>query len=116
MTIAGSEVFVTAFPEPGERVRVSAAGGSRPRWRLDGREIFYVSRDNEMIATPIRLSSEVQVGAPQRLFRIDPAGWQDYDVTADGERFLLVASVPAPDADAITVTVNWLSRISLPKR
>jgi len=111
-----SEVYVTAFPEPGERVRVSASGGSRPRWRRDGREILYVSRDNEMIATPIRLASEVQVGAPQRLFRIDPAGWQDYDVTGDGERFLAVVTVPVPDADAITVTVNWLSRISLPKR
>ncbi len=111
-----SEVYVTAFPKPGERVRVSAAGGSRPRWRRDGREIFYVSRDNEMIATPIRLSSDVQVGAPQRLFRIDPEGWQDYDVTGDGERFLAVVTVPVPDADAITVTVNWLSRISPSKR
>ncbi len=104
-----SEVFITAFPEPGERVRVSIAGGSRPRWRRDGREIFYVSRDNEMIATPVRLAPEVQVGSPQRLFRIDPAGWQDYDVTGDGDRILLVANVPAPDADAITVTVNWPS-------
>ncbi len=111
-----SEVYVTAFPEPGERVRISASGGSRPRWRRDGREIFHVSRDNEMIATPIRLASEAQVGAPQRLFRIDPAGWQDYDVTSDGQRFLAVVTMPVPDADAITVTVNWLSRISLSKR
>ncbi len=104
-----SEVFITAFPEPGERVRVSTSGGSRPRWRQDGREIFFVSRDNEMIAAPIRLTSEAQVGTPQRLFRIDPAGWQDYDVTSDGERFLAIANVPVPDADAITVTVNWPS-------
>ena len=69
-----------------------------------------------MIATPIRLASEAQVGDPQRLFRIDPAGWQDYDVTGDGERFLAVVNVPVPDADAITVTVNWLSRISPSKR
>ena len=104
-----SEVFITAFPEPGERVRVSTAGGSRPRWRRDGREIFYVSRDNEMIATPIRLTSETEIGASQRLFRLDPAGWQDYDVTGDGQRFLAVVNVPVPDADAITVTVNWTS-------
>ena len=62
-----------------------------------------------MIATPIRLASEAQVGAPQRLFRIDPAGWQDYDVTSDGQRFLAVVTMPVPDADAITVTVNWPS-------
>ena len=106
-----SEVFVAAFPNPGERVRVSTAGGSRPRWRRDGREIFYVSRDNELIATPVRLASEVQVGAPQRLFRIDPAGWRDYDVTGDGERFLALETVPVQDADAITVTVNWTSAL-----
>jgi hypothetical protein len=62
-----------------------------------------------MIAAPIRLASEAQVGTPQRLFRIDPTGWQDYDVTGGGERFLAIANVPAPDADAITVTVNWSS-------
>jgi eukaryotic-like serine/threonine-protein kinase len=106
-----SEVFITAFPDPGERVRVSTAGGWRPRWRRDGRKIFYVSRDNEMIAMPIRLGSEAQVGEPRRLFRIDSTGWRDYDVTGDGERFLAVVNVPAPDADAITVTVNWLSRV-----
>jgi Tol biopolymer transport system component len=105
-----SEIYVTSFPEPGERVRVSAAGGSRPRWRRDGRELFYVSGDNEMMATRIRLaSSDVQIGAPQRLFRIDPAGWRDYDVTGDGERFLAVVNVPVADADAIAVTTNWLS-------
>ncbi|HEY3202416.1 MAG TPA: protein kinase [Thermoanaerobaculia bacterium] len=105
-----SEVYVTSFPEPGERVRVSVSGGSRPRWRRDARELFYVSGDNEMTATRIRLaSSDVQIGAPQRLFRIDPAGWRDYDVTGDGDRFLVVVNVPAADADVIAVTTNWLS-------
>jgi hypothetical protein len=62
------------------------------------------------MATRIRLaSSDVQIGAPQRLFRIDPAGWRDYDVTGDGERFLAVVNVPVADADAIAVTTNWLS-------
>jgi Tol biopolymer transport system component len=106
-----SEVFVTSFPEPGERFRLSASGGSRPRWRRDGKEIFFLSQDNEMIGAPIHLASEVQFGAPQRLFRIDPAGWQDYDVTGDGQRFLALVNMPVPDADAITVTVNWTSAL-----
>jgi Tol biopolymer transport system component len=104
----GPEVYVQRL-DGGSATRISRDGGTRPRWRRDGREIFYVSRDNEMIATPIRLTSEAEIGAPQRLFRLDPAGWQDYDVTGDGERFLAVVNVPAPDADAITVTVNWPS-------
>ncbi len=104
-----SEVYVTSFPEPGERVRVSVSGGSTPRWKRDGRELYFVSAGNEMVATDIELGSSVRVGASRPLFRMNPAGWQDYDVTGDGQRFLVVANMPAPDADAISVTVNWSS-------
>jgi Tol biopolymer transport system component/predicted Ser/Thr protein kinase len=102
-----SEVYLTSFPKPGERIRVSANGGLSPRWRRDGRELYYVSTENQLMATPVRLDSDVRLGAPRSLFRVDPWGWRDYDVTADGERFLAVANLPAPDADAITVVVNW---------
>jgi Tol biopolymer transport system component len=104
-----SEVFLTSFPAPGERIRVSVSGGTRPRWKRDGREIYFMSADSEMIATPVRLAANVEIGQPRPLFRIDPAGWRDYDVTPDGERFLAVAVVPVQDADAIAVTANWLS-------
>jgi Tol biopolymer transport system component/predicted Ser/Thr protein kinase len=104
-----SEVFLTSFPEPGERVRVSASGGSRPRWKRDGSELYFVSTSDEMTATAVRLGSSVQVGTSRPLFSMGPAGWQDYDVTADGQRFLVVVNMPAPDADAISMTVNWLS-------
>ncbi len=104
-----SEVFVTSFPESGERVRVSVSGGSTPRWKRDGRELYFVSAANEMVATGIELGPSVRVGASRPLFRMNPAGWQDYDVTADGQRFLIVVNMPAPDADAISVTVNWSS-------
>ncbi|HEY6928864.1 MAG TPA: hypothetical protein VJA66_04230, partial [Thermoanaerobaculia bacterium] len=69
------------------------------------------SSDDEMTAVPVRLGSEVQIGVPKRLFRLDPAGWRDYDVTANGERFLVAMNVPVSDADAISVTVNWPSLI-----
>ncbi len=104
-----SEVYLTSFPEPAERIRVSASGGSRPRWKRDGREIYFVSEDNEMIATPVRLAAGVEIGQARSLFRIDPAGWSDYDVTPDGARFLAAAKIPVQDADAIALTANWLS-------
>jgi hypothetical protein len=62
-----------------------------------------------MIATPVRLGANVEIGQPRPLFRIDPPGWNDYDVTSDGARFLAVAKIPVQDADAIAVTANWLS-------
>jgi Tol biopolymer transport system component len=104
-----SEVFLASFPEPGERIRVSVSGGTRPRWKKDGREIYFVSADNEMIATPVRLAAGAEIGQARSLFRIDSAGWSDYDVTPDGTRFLAVARIPVQDADAIAVTANWLS-------
>ena len=107
-----SEVYLASFPEPGERIRVSVTGGSRPRWRGDGQEIYFLSADNEMIATPVRLATGGEIGQARPLFRIDPAGWRDYDVTRDGERFLAVVNVPVQDAEAIAVTANWLSLLS----
>jgi Tol biopolymer transport system component/predicted Ser/Thr protein kinase len=104
-----SEVFLTSFPDLAERIKVSAFGGSRPRWKRDGSELYFVSAGDEMIATAVRLGASAQVGASRPLFSLDPAGWQDYDVTADGQRFLVVVNMPAPDADAIAVTVNWFS-------
>jgi hypothetical protein len=62
-----------------------------------------------MVATPVRLAASVEIGQARSLFRIDPAGWTDYDVTPDGERFLAIVRVPVPDADAIAMTANWLS-------
>ncbi len=106
-----SEVYVVSFPEPGTRMRVSSSGGSTPRWRKDGRELYFVSARGEMIATAIEPGSDLKIGASRPLFRMNPAGWQDYDVTADGQRFLAVLNMPAPDADAIIVTVNWISLV-----
>jgi hypothetical protein len=57
----------------------------------------------------MELGASAKVGASRPLFRINPEGWQDYDVTGGGGRFLAVINMPAPDADAITLTVNWLS-------
>ena len=65
-----SEVYLTSFPETGERIRVSASGGSRPRWKRDGREIYFMSGDNEMIATPVRLAAGPEIGQARPLFRI----------------------------------------------
>ena len=58
-TVSGkSEVYLQTFPVPGERMLVSTGGGVQPRWRRDGRELFYVAPDARLMAVPITISSQ----------------------------------------------------------
>jgi hypothetical protein len=113
-------VYVTRFPQAGRKWQVSAAGGAFPRWRRDGKELFYVSPDNKLLAAGVDGSREAfDVGAVSPLFsvRFRTSGYLgyrgdgNYAVSADGRRFLLnVAnseSVPGP----ITVLANWTAAI-----
>ena len=108
-----AEVYVMPFPGPGTKVPVSAGGGSVPRWRSDGREIFYLSADNQLMAAAVTVSGDrVEVGDVRALFDVRPGGRLGrsfYDVSADGQRFLVNTAdqqvTPAP----ITVITNWTS-------
>jgi eukaryotic-like serine/threonine-protein kinase len=103
------EVYVQAFMKPGGRVRVSTNGGSQPRWRADGAELFYFALDGAL--TSVDMTDPARPGAPRKLF--DLGFWvnpvQDqYDVTADGQRFLFI--VPeGQQATRLTVLTNWPS-------
>jgi hypothetical protein len=91
--------------------QISTAGGGQPVWRADGKEIFYVAPDSMMMAVPVESGENFfRPGAPKALFPtrldLDPPA-REYDVTADGQRFLLNQRLPDnPDAP-ITVVVNW---------
>jgi hypothetical protein len=82
-------------------------------WRRDGKELFYISPDGDLMAVPITLAPTVVVGSPQKLFRtpIDPGATLTYfqfDVAADGQRFLMI--VPSTDApEPVNVILNWQS-------
>jgi Tol biopolymer transport system component len=111
-----SEIYVTTFPNPIGKWQISTTGGDFPRWRRDGREIFYVSTDNMLIAAGVRLATDaVDVGGVQRLFEIRPrqtgarAGQvgYGYDVSADGQRFLVNTLVEETSTQPITILVNW---------
>ena len=91
--------------------QISTAGGGQPAWRGDGKEIFYVAPDGMMMAVPVESGENFfRPGAPKPLFQtrldLDP-DLREYDVTPDGQRFLLNQRLP-DNADApITVVVNW---------
>ncbi len=103
-----SEVYVQPFQRPGETRRISAAGGSLPRWRRDGRELFYIGPDGQLMAVPMRLGASLEPGTPAVLFTLaaNPVVRTHYDVSHDGQRFLVVS--PEPGAvSAPTVVLNW---------
>ncbi|MBI3049381.1 MAG: serine/threonine-protein kinase [Acidobacteria bacterium] len=109
------EIYVRPFPGPGGQWQVSTSGGVTPRWRADGRELFYIAPDGTLTAAPIIVNgAAVEPGAPVALFRprivwggTNPIGvrWQ-YDVAPDG-RFLINVVTEEASASPITLILNW---------
>lgn len=102
------EVYVTRFDQPGEKWRISTAGGRSPRWRRDGKELFYLAADKKMMSVIIKSGAETfEAGAPTALFKVDSILEGDYDVTADGQRFLINNSVAGAQSQPFTIVLNW---------
>jgi hypothetical protein len=101
-------VYVAPFQRPGRREPVSTDGGGSPRWRYDGKELFYIRGDNTLMAVPMTLGESSVEGGPARpLFRTTfQGGAQPYDVTRDG-RFIVNRSAGDTAARPITLVVNW---------
>jgi serine/threonine protein kinase/Tol biopolymer transport system component len=115
------EIYVQAFPGPGGKTRVSTQGGSQPRWRRDGKELFFVAPNGTLMAVPVALPLNGQapnVGAPVALFatRLTSRGSpkQQYAVAPDGQRFLMVVSADETIIPTITVVQNWLAGLQVP--
>ncbi len=103
------EVYVQSFPNPSLKYQVSTEGGESPVWSRDGKEIFFISLEGQMMAAAVRtVGGKLEIGVPKVLFdtrRIPRSIDQNYDVAADG-RFLVVSqgSISSP---AIHLVVNW---------
>jgi len=94
----------------GGSVRVSQGGGTSPRWRGDGRELYYLAPNGKVIAVDVTTPDrEFRGGTPTPLFQT-PIGTAVGDVTADGKRFLLVTPT-GPNASVFTVVLNWTSTL-----
>ena len=108
-----SEIYIQAFPEGGNKRRVSVNGGFAPRWRADGKELFYVEGET-LMATPVSTSPSLTVGSPEALFAVPGLAFQsynflNYDVTPEGDKFILRETVET-DTEAqpvIRVVQNW---------
>jgi eukaryotic-like serine/threonine-protein kinase len=104
-----AEVYVQALPPSSARWTISTAGGLWPKWRADGRELFYTDASSKLMAVDVKLEPSFEYDAPRLLF--DGTALRDFDVTADGQRFLVVK--PAPDAAtrSIALVQNWMANL-----
>jgi eukaryotic-like serine/threonine-protein kinase len=106
--IGTTRVYVEPFRRAGRRVRVSPDGGGQPKWRRDGRELYYVNANGKLMAVSVQPGEELTVGLPQPLFDIKPfqADQDDYAVSADGQLFLVKVPVDSAEGGRLQVVVN----------
>ena len=107
-----AEVYVRNFPGPGGKWQVSTAAGSEPHWRGDGKELFYRSGDQHLMAVDVQTGAGFQAGIPKPLFplRLDAGlARSHYLPTKDGQRFLLVATTARESITPTTVVLNWMT-------
>ena len=94
--------------------KVSINGGQSPRWRGDGKELFFVSPDAEMMAVDMTLDPVNSPAVPHKLFQLksaDPNDLANYDVRPDGQRFLIFTRQRGTQDAPITVVLNWWAEL-----
>ncbi len=110
------QVYVQPFPTTGDKRTISPDGGSEPRWRRDGNELFYLAPSNKLMSVPIPGGSAFDFGTPRALFDVhvpltgNPYR-SNYTVTANGQRFLIntrIEDTPSP----INIILNWTSLLN----
>ena len=112
------EIYVTSFPEARGRWQVSTGGGEQPRWRRDGKELFYLSSDGKMMAAPVTIAANFDVGRPVELFQTtprQPVSFNDqlvYDVQPDGRRFLILTQMKQAENAPMSVVLNWSAKLN----
>ena len=111
------EIYVTSFPEAHGKWQVSNTGGDQPRWRGDGKELFYLSTDSKIMAVPVKTGSNFDAGTPTALFQANPREMVatselfSYDVSNDGQKFLVNASLKTA-MTPMSVVLNWSAKLN----
>jgi Tol biopolymer transport system component len=104
------EVYIQPFPSGAGRWQVSTAGGSRPNWRKDGKELFFFSPDQQIMAVDVSQNgASLQLGAPHALFKaatVERASGP-YSVSADGKKFVVNTALPQSITEPLTLITNW---------
>lgn len=107
------EVYVQRYKGKREKRRISTDGGFLPRWRGDVKELFYLSLDEQLMSVPVKPGPDLTSGSPETLFAIqnDPNAIFPYDVSSDGQRFIVLAPISGEDLPP-TVILGWTALLS----
>jgi Tol biopolymer transport system component len=111
------EVYVSPFPSVNGKWQVSSAGGQEPRWRQDGKELFYLSAGGKMMAVALRTGASFKAEAPVALFQtqrrqeLSSFSVFSYDVSGDGRRFLVTTKAVETNAAPLSILLNWASEM-----
>ena len=106
------EIYVVSFPGKEQSQRISNNGGVQPHWRDDGRELYYLGLDGELLAVDINPENIAYSGKPHILFETKIDVWvnaSQYSVAPDGQRFLILEPLAERTPTPITVVTNWTS-------
>ena len=109
------EVYVSPFPAFTSKWQVSRGGGEEPRWRRDGRELYYLAPDAKLMAVDVKNGIGFEASSPSVLFQTHPRqpvsamDFFTYDVTSDGQKFLINTKVEMSNSAPLSVILNWSS-------
>ena len=111
------QVYLTTWPDAGQKLPVSIDGGFWPRWKADGTELFFAHRNDiyavEVFYEPLRLGRPTKLFSRPELDDRQPYNWPaTFDVTADGQRFLVTERVVDENLDpSIAIIPNWAAAL-----
>jgi tricorn protease-like protein len=108
-----SDVYILQLEGKGLKRRISTKGGVQPQWREDGKELFYLDFDGSMIAVELK-GETLEPGDPKTLFQSSISVDERYDqyaVTGDGEKFLLLSPLDSGDVSSINIVLNWFEEL-----
>ena len=107
------EVYIRPFPDAGGKWQVSANGGTFPQWRADGKELFYISNDQKLMAVAVQGGNTFAMDTAKELFDLasKSVSRNHFAVTADGQRFLLIRQTQSSAPPPVTVVANWQTEV-----
>jgi eukaryotic-like serine/threonine-protein kinase len=112
------EVYVTTYPAGKGKWQISRGGGNEPRWRRDGKELFFLGPLHQLMAVPVSKGEGFSSGTPAQLFtapareQVSSTDFMNYDVSADGQRFLINKPIDAAEAPPLKIILNWPAEVS----